>query len=159
MSLGGHNIKSVKDHKNKGNYRPSRHDGRLENGAKVLNEPPPPPKTFDKRHKDLWQTTCKQVFDLGVLVEPDIYLIETFVIHWFLWQDAVKSIQDEGYTIMVEGEKGMRQISNPALRVMNESVKIFSQIADKFGFSPRARMSIKTQEQAPKDPLAGFLSN
>ncbi len=158
MKTGGENIKSAKEHKAKGNYRPSRHAGRLENAVKVVASPPKPPKHFDKRHKDLWETCCQDVFNLGVLVEPDVHLIEMFVSNWFLWQDAIKSVQDEGYTITVEAGEFMRQIPNPAIRIMTESSKVCNQIADKFGFSPRARMGIKTQERPPEDPFAAFLN-
>lgn len=159
MRTGGENVKSVKEHKAKGNYRPSRHEGRLETKVNVLSTVPEPPAHFDQRHRNLWQTCCKEVFDLGVLVEPDVHLIEVFVCSWFLWQDAIKDVQVNGYTVTIEVEKGVKQVPNPAIRVMNDSSKLINQIADKFGFSPRSRMGIKTQEKPPEDPLAKFLNN
>ena len=158
MKTGGENIRSVKEHKAKGNYRPSRHAGRLENAIKVVDTPPDPPAHFDERHRNLWVKCCQDVYNLGVLVEPDIHLIEMFVTNWFLWQDAAKDLIENGYTVTVEAGEYTKQVPNPAIRIMSDTSKLVNQIADKFGFSPRARMGIKTQEQTPQDPLEKFLN-
>lgn len=159
MGSGGHNIKSVKDHKDKGNHRPSRHANRLESIASVIKSAPKPPAYFDKRHVKLWETTCKHVFDLGVLSEPDTQLIEVYVRHFILWQDASADVSENGFMITVETAKGIAQVRNPAIAVMNESARLINQIADKFGFSPRARMGIKTEPPEEEDPLANLLNN
>ncbi len=158
MGTGGHNIKAAKEHKAKGNYRPSRHAGRLEQAGKVVDTAPEPPEYFDKRHRDLWATCCKQVFDLGVLVEPDVHLLELFVCSFLLWQDAVKDVHEKGYTVTVEAGDFVKEVPNPAIRIMNDNSKLVNQIADKFGMSPRARMGIKTQEKPPIDSGAQFLN-
>lgn len=151
--------KPIKEHKDKGNYRPSRHDNRIDGKLKVLGAIPKPPEHYDKRHANLWQTCCKELFELGVLANPDVRMIEMYVSHFFLWQDAIKSVQEEGYSVIEESNGKISTTRNPAISVMNESCKIVNQIADKFGFSPRARMGIKTDPQEPEDPFARFLNN
>ena len=124
----------------------------------MVETPPNPPAHFDKRHRELWVKCCKEVFDLGVLVEPDIHLLELFVCNFLLWQDAVKEVQEKGYMVTVVAGEFTKEIPNPAIRIMNDSSKLVNQIADKFGFSPRARMGIKTQETKPIDSGAAFLN-
>lgn len=158
MGKGGHNIKPVSEHRAKGNVRPSRHAGRLEQAAKVVDTPPDPPKHYDQRHKNLWNICCKEVFEMGVLAPADIHLLEVFVCNFILWQDAVKELQEKGYMVTIEAGDFIKEIPNPAIRIMNDSSKLVNQIADKFGFSPRARMGIKTQDAPPADPLAAFLN-
>jgi P27 family predicted phage terminase small subunit len=151
--------KATKDHKDKGNYRPSRHANRLEGVASVVKSAPNPPGYFDKRHRELWQTVCKYVFDLGVLAEADTQLIEVYVKHFILWKDAMEDVSTNGFMITVETSKGVAQVRNPAIAVMNESARLINQIADKFGFSPRARMGIKTEPKEEEDPLAELFKN
>ena len=151
--------KSTREHKEKGNYRPSRHGSRAEGKLRVLQTIPDPPEHFAERERNLWERACKDVFEMGILANPDIQLLEMYVTHWFLWQDSVKDINENGLTKeFAVGEK-VTVIRNPSIQVMNESSKIVNQISDKFGFSPRARMGIKTQETKPEDPFAKFLEN
>jgi len=56
-------------------------------------------------------------------------------------------VKQTGYAIVVEGATGApRTIVNPALAVMGDSAKLCNAIADKFGFSARARMGIKVTD-------------
>lgn len=115
---------------------------------------PDAPEYFDGRHRKEWAKCCKFVFELGILIEPDTYLIESFVVNWFIWKDAAAEVRRVGITI--ETEKGV--IKNPAVNVMNEAARNVTQIAALFGFSPRARMSIKTEPKPPEDKLGNFLN-
>lgn len=159
MALGGHNVKSVKDHKDKGNYRPSRHGARAETKVTLSKQVPNPPKNYDKRHADLWRTVCKEMHDMGVLADVDIRVVEQYVDNFILWQEATKDVQEQGFMITVETQKGVTQVKNPAIAVMNDAFKVTMNIADKCGFHPRARMGIKTEPQEEKDPFADFINN
>lgn len=160
MASGGHNIKSVVDHKAKGNYQPVRHDGRAETKAKLLKTIPKAPEYFTERERKLWEIVCQDIFDLGILSAPDVRMVEMYVSHWFLWRDAVDDITKNGVSVVVESDKGSSTIRNPYIQVMNESSKIVTQIADKFGFSPRARMGIKVSDpEGAVDPASKFFDN
>lgn len=143
---------ATKEHKDKGNFRPSRHKERVENKVKVLESIPEPPEYFDKRHKDKWTTVCKRVSGMGILAEADLDLLEVYVLHWFIHQDAAKDI-------IKTGSKDDEGKKNPSVLIANDSARIINQIGDKFGMSSRARMGIKTQETKPEDPFAKFLNN
>ncbi len=155
MGRGGSNIAPKKDHEEKGNYRPSRHDNRSETVVKVVETVPKPPAYMDKRHKDEWTKVCTEVFELGILANPDLYLVEVFVRNWFLFQDAAADVAKRG--AVLELKKGPTK--NPSVNVMNDAGKVINQIAALFGFSPRARMGIKTEKKKPVDPLDEFGDN
>lgn len=158
---GGQNILSKEDHKAKGNYRPSRHANRVETIAKPLEKLPDPPAHFDKKHKEFWIKTCKGIHEMGVLNQVDVEQIELYVLNWFVWQDASRSLIKDGIMITVETEKGIRQIKNPAEIVMRNSERTLMALGDKFGFSPRARMGIKTEpkKEEDQDPLSFIFEN
>lgn len=156
MATGGQNIKSVKDHKEKGNYRPSRHANRAEGKVKLMRTPPKPPAYLDKKHSELWSKVCRQAFELGVLAESDLHLIETFVVNWFIWIDACATIRKEGFIdLAANGSK----VKHPAVNVMNDAQKVINAIADRFGFNPKARMGIKVDPQEDEDTGSQFLNN
>ena len=148
--------KSVTELRQSGTYRKDRHEGRLEEAVLLLDEVPPPPKHFDKKHREKWSELCVKVYELGVLSESDLDSIEAYVQWWFIGRDAWEDIQKNGYTIT--NDKGSIQ-RNPSIITMNEATKICQNIADKFAGSPRARMVIKTgkQDASKIDPLARFL--
>lgn len=159
MPSGGHNVKSKDQHKKDGTFKPSRHDGRLQEAANPIKSVPNPPGHFDKRHREMWQSACKQAIDLGTLTDPDVYLMEVFVETWFLWKDAMSDVKKSGYTKVVDSVGGKKTMVNPALAIMSDSSKIVSALTDKFGFNARARMGIKTNagETAKKKSILDLM--
>lgn len=153
---GGKNIKSASDHKKAGTFRGDRHADRIGDSITPIKHLPDPPEYFDKRHQEVWKRVCKGIVDMGAMAEPDTFQIEIFVTHWFIWKDAMADVQKNGYTVMVEVAAGMRSTTNPALAVMSDSAKICASIADKFGFSAKARMGIKVAD-ASKEKAATIL--
>lgn len=151
MGRGGHNIKPIADHKAKGNIRPSRHENRIQEVSKVVEAIPKAPKHFDKRHSDKWQEVCKNLFDLAILKTADLDTIEKYVVNWFVSHDAWLEVQRDGIT--QDGKK------HPAINVMNDAQKVVISIGSLFGFNPRARMGIKTEEKKAVDPFEAFLNN
>ena len=93
--------------------------------------------------------------ELGILAEQDTDAIEQYVCNWLMWEAAAAEVLKRGITFT----DGDRIIKNPAFNVMQEAGKVVNQIGALFGFSPRARMGIKTQETKPEDPFAKFLNN
>ena len=152
MASGGHNVKSKKHHEAMGNARPSRHNDRVENNVKVLDSIPKAPEYFDKRHRDKWESTCKKVFRMGILAEADLDLLEVYVLHWFIHQDAAKDI-------ILNKSKDSEGKKNPSVLIAQDSARMINQIGDKFGMNSRARMGIKVDPQKPEDPFAKFLNN
>ena len=98
MARGGQNVKPLKDHEAKGNYRPVRHENRIQEISKVVESIPKAPKYFDKRHADKWAEVCKNLYDLTILKTVDLDLVEKYVVNWFVSHDAWMEIQKEGIT-------------------------------------------------------------
>jgi P27 family predicted phage terminase small subunit len=151
MARGGQNVKPVKDHEAKGNYRPVRHQNRIQEVSKVVESIPKAPKHFDKRHADKWAEVCKNLYDLTILKTVDLDLVEKYVVNWFVSHDAWQEVQREGIT--QDGKK------HPAINVMNDAQKVVITVGSLFGFNPRARMGIKTEEKKSSDPFEEFLTN
>ena len=143
MARGGHNAKSTAELKKAGTFQKFRHENRLEVVAKPVDNIPDPPDNFNAEHREEWVRCCEYVFKLGLLTDPDVYLIEIFVRRWFMWQRAMDEIDKRG--ILIETKKGI--IKNPAINVANESERIVNQIAALFGFSPKSRMGIKAEKK------------
>lgn len=156
MGSGGQNIKSIKDHKSKGNYRPSRHANRAEGVVKIVETIPKPPDKFDKRHRDKWVDVCTKVYEIGALTESDIDALKLYVEQWFIAVDSWAEISAGGITLI--NDKGTIY-ANPAIKVYNEASEKVLRIGDKFGFTPKSRMSIKVEPKTPEDPLSKFLEN
>jgi P27 family predicted phage terminase small subunit len=158
MRKGGQNIKTVEEHKRAGTFVPSRHGNRLSDSDHLspMQSIPDPPEHFDNKQVNLWTKVCEDIKKLGNLLEPDVFMIEMFVEHWFLWKGAIADVKNTGTTISVEGSTGIRTAINPSVQIMNESGKVCRDIADKFGFTARARMSIKVKED-PKAKTASIL--
>lgn len=157
MGKGSHDAKPIGDLKKQGTYRKDRHGNRLEGAIKTVETPPEPPSHFGERHRNTWARVCREVFELGILAKPDVYILEMFVSYWLLWQDAQAEVQKSGVTI-VDEDSG-KLIKNPAVSVMADAAKTVKEIAGLIGFSPRARMGIKTEAKESVDPFASFLTN
>ena len=153
--------KSIKEHKEKGNYRPSRHANRAEEKVKTLKEIPEPPSYFDSKHRKKWAEVCGRVYDIDSLTDNDLDSLETYVKYWFIGKAAWEDIQKNGMTIEIckESKDGVVYVAsvtrNPSILTMNEAATITERISDKFGGNPRSRMVIKTTPQDAKkvDPL------
>ena len=143
--------KSKDEHKAVGNFRPSRHENRIQEVSKVVESIPKAPKHFDKRHAEKWVEVCKNLFDLTILKTVDLDLVEKYVVNWFVSHDAWLQIQKEGFT-----QDGKR---HPAINVMNDAQKVVITVGSLFGFNPRSRMGIKTEEKKAVDPFEQFLTN
>lgn len=156
MGRGGSNVKSVAEHKEKGNYRPSRHENRAENQVKLVSHIPEPPSKYDKKHRQKWDEVCKNLYELGALSTADLDAVAKYVEAWFLSESAWDEIQAGGITVTTD--KGAR-MKNPAINAYNEAAAILIRLGDKFGFSPKSRMGLKTEPRKPEDPLEAFLNN
>lgn len=152
MASGGTNIKSAEEHKKNGTFKRSRHADRLSDSPLItpVENIPEPPEHFDARHRAVWNKVCSDIHKMGNLVAPDIYLIEIFVSHWILWQDAIADVRQNGYSILVPAATGTKTMVNPSVTIMNDSAKMCNTIAGQFGFSAKSRMGIKVAAPVKK---------
>jgi len=151
MGSGGHNIKPAAQKKAEGTSRKDRDENRLELAAPVLSSIPAPPDYFDKDHVKKWNEVCKKLHTLGILTEADTDAIECYVKNWVISKVAWADVCENGQTIWVEQSNGNEKpITNPSLIQFNEAEGNMKRLYAEFGFTPRARMSIKVQREKPK---------
>lgn len=153
---GGSNIKSKKEHIEKGNYRPSRHDNRLEDLLKPLDTIPECPPYFNKKQRQIWNEVCAEIQGLGVLASADRYLIQVFVSNWLTFDECEQHISEHGN--MIIDADGI-PIKNPAVAMRKDAEKTLITISSLYGFNARSRKGIKTDPPKPSDPLDDFNEN
>jgi P27 family predicted phage terminase small subunit len=141
---GGHNIKPTAQKKTEGTSRADRDARRLENVVPILTKIPPPPAHFEGQHKKKWKEVCKKLMDAGTLADADSDAISAYIDNWFVAEKAMQDIQEKGSTIIIETEIGTRIIANPSFRIYQDSIKMVKAYQEQFGFTPKARQSIKS---------------
>ncbi|MBL7808637.1 MAG: phage terminase small subunit P27 family [Saprospiraceae bacterium] len=148
-------MKSTKDLKKEGTYRKDRHEKRLENKVQTLDTIPKPPSHFDERHRAKWIAVCEECLQLGTLTTADLDTVCTYVETFYTAADALKNLTEHGHIIQTETAAGMViPRANPAWRIYTDSQRILTQLSDRLGFSPKARMSIKADPVSKEvDPL------
>ena len=145
---GGHNKKTTKQHIADGTLQPVRHANRLELPA--VSEIPPPPADFDKDHKAKWVEVCTLLHQAEILTKADNDVIRLYVETTLKARQLFKEVRQEGD--IIDGKR------NPKWITYVECVTIQKQLFAEFGYTPRARMSLKVQpqEKKPEDPAAKF---
>lgn len=142
MKGGARNTKSLAEKRLKGTYEKGRHADVLEAHVKPVSDIPPPPSDFDNRHASKWNEVCGLIKEAGVLAKMDGDAVAMYVQNWFMANDAWGEISREGFVL--DGKK------NPACTVYNEAQKTVRQLGESFGFTPRARQSLKVQDKKPQ---------
>lgn len=157
MSSGGHNVKSEKEHKAKGNYRPNRHANRMEGVVKLVATPPKPPSDFDQIHSELWVKTCALLYSHKLLTENDYDIIRLYCETIALRRTALINVAEKGLTYQTDTGH-IRQ--NPNAALILQLTNTLLSITDRFGFNPKSRQALKVGgDHEPEDPLAAFLNN
>ena len=116
------------------------------------SEVPPPPAHFTKPMRERWEEVCAELIKRGTLADADAHSVRLYV-----EADAL-CLQAWGGVVKAGMWKDNR--TTPQYRAWLEASKMMDRLQDKLGFSPRARMGLKTE--APKDtgegdPLAAII--
>lgn len=143
--MKGRPAKTKAELKANGTYRPAYHANRLEVAPVV--EIPPPPAAFDREHKEKWVEVCGLLMDAGILAAADADAVRVYVEATITARRTYAIMQKDGFVL--DGRK------HPAHMVYAEAIKTMRAIFDQFGFTPRARMGIKTEpkKRESDDPL------
>lgn len=150
MGRGGHNIKPTAQKQKEGTSRADRDAGRVETIVKPVSQVPPAPKHFDRRHVAKWKECCKLLIESNVLALHDTDAIQFYVETWFLAADAYEDIKEAGMTSVVETKRGTIKMTNPSVRQYQDCQKILKPLMEQFGFTPKARMSLKVEKKKEK---------
>jgi len=154
MGRGGHNIKPTALKQKEGTSRADRDAGRVETIVKPISQTPPAPKHFDRRHTAKWKECCRLLIESNVLALHDTDAIQLYVETWFLAAAAYSDIVESGMTTIVETKRGTIKMTNPSVRQYQDCQKILKPLMDTFGFTPKARMSLKVEKKSEKQQSA-----
>ena len=154
MARGGHNIKPVLQKQKEGTSRSDRDAGRVETIVKPVSQLPPSPKHFDRRQTAKWKECCRLLMAANVLADHDLDAITLYVENWFLAADAYQDLKERGTTFTMETPTGPKIISNPSFRQYQDCQKILKPLMAEFGFTPKARMSLKVEKKQEKQQSA-----
>ena len=81
----------------------------------------------------------------------DVYQLAILANAFLSYQDAVKTIQDEGGYYNTSG--GLKRL-HPANNIMNESLKVINQLGMNFGLNPKSRELMLKSWRAGEQPDA-----
>lgn len=157
---GGHNIKGVAQKRIQGTSRADRDSGRVETIVKPINQAPPAPKTFDRRHSAKWKECCNLLIASGVLALHDTDAIRLYVETWFLAATAYEDVVSSGMVTVVETKAGAVRVANPSFRQYQDCQKILKPLMEQFGFTPKSRMGLKVERKTdqPQSAVLALLS-
>ena len=131
-----------------GTFRKDRHANRLT--AATVSEIPPAPKDFDAEHAEYWTETCELLRLNGILTKTDPHSIREYTVLSILQKQMFAVIKSEGVILRVDNGRGETVKSNPAVEAYTKLSGLRMSLMDRFGFSPKARQGLKTEQVAPE---------
>jgi P27 family predicted phage terminase small subunit len=109
----------------------------IEYGA--IHQVPDPPDSFDEVAKNVWDTICKEMINLQILQNLDIFLLQILCnemsVYWKCYS------QMSGEYIIPTGTGSYK--TNPLFTAASQSLNNAMKIASQFGLSPAARQRIR----------------
>lgn len=143
-----------------GTSRADRDGGRLENYVQPVSKIPSHPDHFDEEHAVKWRSVCEELDRHEMLFDLDRDALTLYVENWIMARHAWQDLQDNGMTIWVRNEKGLKPVTNPAFRQYQDAMKVVQPLQDKFGLNIRARMAIKVEppKKQKDSPIMALLT-
>lgn len=129
------------------------------NAMGVMIVPPKPPTWLDKQARKIFSVKAAQLSLVGIVTPFDVELLSAYAASMSLVVQASTEIQSQGITIIHATKTGVVTVSNPAIKIMNDNIKVINQIGAQFGFSPSSRASIMAlvaKKETKKDDFDEF---
>ena len=146
--MNGRPRKTEAELKLSGSFQKSRHANRLESSP--VTEIPLAPSDFDKEHADYWDETCGLLKMNGLLTKTDPHAVREYVVLSMLQKKAFAAIQAEGVVLHIDNGRGETVKANPATETYTKLSGLRLSYMDRFGFNPKARQALKTEQSAPE---------
>ena len=145
------------DKRLRGTDQPCRMDGNLPAvvaPATVL----PKAKGLKGTAKKIYQVVGMELASKGLLDVVNIDLLTSYCREMALYQDMMKDLESEGYTITVATKTGSVTQINPKRRIAENALVAAKTLASEFGISPasRARVAAMIAGIQKKDDFADF---
>lgn len=113
-----------------------------------------PPDWLGELAREMWQTVCPQLCSKQILSVTDLHNLEAFCAAYDRWRQAEAETARAGITIV--DDNGRLQ-KNPAVTVINESMRQMATFGSMLGLDPAARgRLIGNSSPADSNPFNKF---
>lgn len=130
-------------------------------GKRALNKNEPqfkeilavePPEWLPELAVQMWQTVVPELLANKILTVADLHNVEVFCVAYARWREAEQEIKENGLTIVTEKSV----IKNPAVTVVNESLRQMVQFGSLLGLDPSSRVRLTSggQKETIANPFA-----
>lgn len=113
----------------------------------VLDSIPPPPVSLDIDELKIWNDSCRYLKEVAMLHGIDLQSLAMYCREMATYHRCMDIVRKEG--VVKEFENGAQRMDqiNPYYKVAKMALENANKIADKFGFNPSARASLKASPQ------------
>lgn len=112
--------------------------------ASLINKLPEPPEWLSNTGKKEWIKVTNQLFNLQMLADVDLTLIEAYCNEISIYIEAEKELRKGSRIDEFKSSEGniLRRQANPLVKMKNDSLANSLKLAAQFGLTPVARASI-----------------
>lgn len=123
--------------------------------AKPAEGLPDPPSRLPAPAAEIWREKTKLLFARGALAEIDLLDLAAYCRDTAIYHEALDKAEEEGKVVLFEQGSQKIKIINHWLKIADQAFARAIKLADRFGFSPKARGAIDmSKEQDYKNPNA-----
>ena len=112
----------------------------------------PPRWMTDKAEREAYRTVAKILKDMNVLTNADTLAVAQLATYWAQWREMKERVSLEVW----ESENGYRAIDPLFNSLIKVGEKVTSLLKE-FGMTPVSRVKVVSVDDAPVDPMEGFL--
>lgn len=142
---GGRPRKTDEQKKREGTFRKDRATPEAAQFS-AISKIPNPPDFFDDVGKNVWNTICGELINIGIMQSIDIYQIEMICnelsIYW-------KCINEMNGNMIISTGTGSEKV-NPLYTAANAALNNFNKMCKDYGFTPTARMKLRINAESKK---------
>lgn len=123
----------------------------------VLGAIPAPPVSLDIDELTIWNDSCHYLKEVSMLHGIDLHSLAIYCREMATYHRCMDIVRKEG--VVKEFENGAQRMDqiNPYYKVAKMALESANKIADKFGFNPSARASLKASPQKAKSAAMNLL--
>lgn len=123
----------------------------------VLDSIPAPPVSLDVDELKIWNQSCHYLKEVSMLHGIDLQSLAMYCREMATYHRCMDIVRKEG--VVKEFENGAQRMDqiNPHYKAAKLALESANKLADKFGFNPSARASLKASPQQAKSAAMGLL--
>ena len=136
----------------KGTYRKDLHGEIVKPDLEFIRTVPEPPSCLNEVGKICWNGLLSELVKIDGLITP-VYLVtfEMLCVSYQTYRQALPETKD----LFDYDERTGRRTANPAIKIMNDSIKNFITIGREFGLTPSAmdRINLKVDSENKEEEI------